>query len=172
MLLKIVEISENITESIVSIEAIVEDLLVIVINFGRDNRLHIPSYWRLTKLSGIPPLEIGINTDTGKLEKILFYVDKSLFDKINILSDSQINGSVIINTNIFQKTNDYVDIPEGYSISLNGSQLICLFKNANINKIQSVSYGNICIYTNTLNEIVGFAINKLQKDELEKVNSL
>ena len=49
----------------IAFEKVVDDLLMISIinDFQNDEIL---SYWRLTKVTGIPPLEIGINCKIGR----------------------------------------------------------------------------------------------------------
>jgi len=172
MYLKIIDINDIETEINVTIENVAEDLLMITINCNHSNKNVIPSYWRLTDVCGIPPLEIGINKESGELENITFYAERRQFKHYNLCDSATINGKVIVETSIFKKTNDYVDLHQGYYISLHKDCLSCVFDNTDTDHIQGVQNNRLKLYTNERNEIIEFSIYNLSSKDIEKIDSL
>lgn len=164
------DINNEETEIDISFEKVVDDLLMITISNQAQNH-EILSYWRLTKLVGIPPLEIGINCNNGFFVSVTFYVDASLIKKpenIDVFSDK---GNISVDTGIFTRINDYVDVDQAYEINILKNKLICSFVKSNEFK-QSYQNGNFEIYVDSKNQIVGFSIRDLSKEEIEMINSL
>lgn len=140
----------------VTFEKVVDDLLMISVMPQLQNN-NVPSYWRLTKVKGIPPLEIGVNCRNGELISITFYVDLSYIKKQKEFDVNVNRGNVLVETNIFKQTNDYVDIDKGYEIYMEENRLVCIFED--IEKVeQSYKNDRIEVYLNKNNEVIGFSI--------------
>lgn len=154
----------------VSFEKVVDDLLMISISNQTINQ-GVLSYWRLTKVAGIPPLEIGINCDNGIFASATFFIDASHIKKsenINVISDT---GNILVDTGIFTGVNDYVDVDKAYEINIFEDKLICGFmKETEFKK----SYRNdrLEIFVDCRNQIVGFSICELLVEEKNMINSL
>lgn len=110
----------------IDFEKVASDLLMISIeNSPSHNGL---SYWRLTGMKNIPPLEIGVDYENGGLVNITFFVDLSCIKNEKVLHADYHQGNIMIDTNIFQKVNDYVDINETYEIYIQDKKCVCMFK--------------------------------------------
>ena len=101
-------------------EKVADDLLMI--SLVNSDYKGIPSYWRLTNVVGIPPLEIGIDCQDGFISNVTFYVDGlaiKMGEEINI---PPLYGNVIVDTSIFTKINDYIDVNQTYDIYYYGNK--------------------------------------------------
>ncbi|EBF5143665.1 hypothetical protein FH003_14545, partial [Listeria monocytogenes] len=62
MFLKMINIKEEgVIKNQITIEKVVDDLLMVDIKIDINKNKDYYNYWRLTKIVGIPPLEIGID---------------------------------------------------------------------------------------------------------------
>lgn len=151
-------------------EKVVDDLLVISITNSIQND-GILSYWRLIKVIGIPPLEIGIDCKSGGVVSITFYMDVSYIKEQESLNVHTGKGNILVDTNIFQKVNDYIDINQGYNVDIQANKLICVFEGVDEFK-QSYRNERFEIYLNSRDQIVGFALYDLTEEEIGTINSL
>lgn len=151
-------------------EKVVDDLLVISITNSIQND-GILSYWRLIKVIGIPPLEIGIDCKSGGVVSITFYMDGSYIKEQESLNVHTSKGNVLVDTNIFQKVNDYIDINQGYKVDIQANKLICVFEGVDEFK-QSYRNERFEIYLDSRDQIVGFALCDLSEEEIGTINSL
>lgn len=143
-------------------DKVVDDLLLIRVYDDNDDI--IPSYWRLVQSIDIPPLEIGINCKTGCISSLIFYIDLNYNIKnINIKDDNIKIGNVVIDTDIFKKINDYVDVQLKYYIYIQNNKLICLFQ-PKIELYETIKSGFLEFYINSNNEIIGFSICNINVD--------
>lgn len=154
----------------ISFEIVCDDLLMI--NISNYIQSHgILSYWRLTKVIGIPPLEIGIDCQEGFISSITFFVDGYSVSMSEEITPSSIKGNIKVDTSIFTKTNDYIDIEQPYEISINDRNLICAFENKNkFNK--AFRNDRLEIFVDCNNQIVGFSICDLSEAEKKMINNV
>ncbi len=154
----------------IAFEKVVDDLLMISIinDFQNDEIL---SYWRLTKVTGIPPLEIGINCKSNYLASITFYIDatyKVEHDSANVVVE---RGNVLVDTSIFTHTNEYFDVCQSYSVQLKNDALHCFFERGTCFK-NSYKTDKLEIFVDSENQIVGFAICDLPSEQIDMIKSL
>lgn len=154
----------------VKFEKVVEDLLMVSLT-NQTKYNGILSYWRLVNVSGIPPLEIGIDCESRCLASINFYIDVSYIDEHRINEVQAQRGSVLVDTSIFSKTNDYVDVDKSYMIYIQNNKLICLFETNSI-IAQSYRTDRLEVYLDSKNNILGFAICDLSVQERKILKSL
>lgn len=163
--------SENISlESEIYMEKVVDDLLMISIKMDIRNDKTYYDYWRLTRTMGVPPLEIGVDKTDGSIQTIVFYVASEFFKKINFDLTNENEGLIMIDSSIFKKENDYVDIDSSYFLFLDGDELVCSFEE-NFEPDSSYNINRIKIFLK-LNEVVGFSIKDLTNIEIEELKSL
>ena len=131
----------------------------------------IPSYWRLTNVIGIPPLELGIDCKNGFISNVTFYVDGLVIKNREDINIPQLDGNIIVDTSIFTKVNDYIDVNKTYDIFYSENKLICSFEK--INEIVN-AYRNdrVEIFVDCNNRIIGFSICDLSKKEKNLINSI
>ena len=150
-------------------DKVVDDLLLIEIH--NDNDESIPSYWRLVQPIDIPPLEIGINCETGCISSVTCYIDLNCCIKnkrVNINASNVKVGNAIIDVGIFKQVNDCVDVGMEYYINIQGNKLICLFQlKFELNEV--IKSGSFEVYINSNNEIIGFSICNANIDMLNIV---
>ena len=154
----------------VSFEKVVDDLLMITISNQTLNR-GLLSYWRLTKVVGMPPLEIGIDCNNGTFASATFFVDVSYIknsENVNVIS---YRGNVLVDTEIFSRVNDYVDVDQTYEINIFEDKLICAFIKCNEFK-KSYINDRLEVFVDCQDQIVGFSICKLSVEEKNMVKSL
>lgn len=151
-------------------EKVVDDLLLISITNSIRND-GILSYWRLIKVIGIPPLEIGIDCKSGGVVSITFYIDVSYIKEQESLNVHTGKGNILVDTNIFTNVNDYIDIDQGYKVGIQANKLICLFEGVDEFK-QSYRNERFEIYLDSKDQIVGFGLCDLTEEEIETINSL
>ena len=79
--------------------------------------------------------------------------------------------NVLVDTTIFTKVNDFVDVFQGYEIDIQGDKLICMFGKAD-EPIQSYRNDRFEIYLDSSNKVIGFAVCDLAEEEIDIINSL
>lgn len=154
----------------VSLEKVVDDLLMISIINDLQN-YEIPSYWRLTKVVNIPPLEIGINCKSNFLASITFFIDstcKAVYEKANVIVE---RGNVLIDTSIFSHTNEFIDVFQSYSFQLKNNGLYCFFDNSTCLKC-SYKTDKLEIFIDSEMQIIGFAISELSSEQINLIKSV
>ncbi len=154
----------------VSFEKVADDLLMVSIAIPTE-RDKSCSYWRLTNVLNMPPLEMGINYENGCLVNVTFFIDRSLIvesRRERIVPDI---GTVLVCTDVFTRPNDYIDIDSSYIISIQGSMLTCAFGEAS-QFTRSLKNGRVEIYLDSANQIVGLSVDALSKREIELLESL
>lgn len=154
----------------VSFERVDDDLLMISISNETPNQ-GILSYWRLTKVVGIPPLEIGIDCNNGNVASITFFVDTSYIKKGKTINTISEWGNILVDTDIFTRVNDYVDVDQAYEVNISENKLICAFmKECEFKEL----YRNdrLEIFCDCKNQIIGFSICDLTVEEKEMMNIL
>lgn len=155
----------------VSMEKIVDDLLMINVKIDSKNDKAYYDYWRLTKTIGIPPLEIGIDKTDGTIQTIVFYVDLNDLKNFDLSTpQNKHEGLVTMDTSIFQKENDYVDINESYFVSFKDNKLYCCFTEAVIPD-ESYNINQISISLNK-GKVIGFSIADLTEYEKQLLSPL
>lgn len=170
MLLIKKEISNIKSKMNVFFEKVADDLLMISLTNQIENQ-GIPSYWRLTKTVGMPPLEIGIDCQQGFISSITFFIDRLAISEIEDVHNSVQEGNVLVDTSIFKRDNDYFDVNQPYNISICKDKLKCSFGVIND---KSIVYRNdrVEIYVDSNNCIVGFSVCDLSKDERNLIDSI
>jgi hypothetical protein len=164
------DINDLNTEIEVTFEKVVEDLLMVTVKNNLDSE-NILSYWRLTQVQGIPPLELGIDCEKELVSSVVFYIDTTYFKVIDIKDFKMSLGNVVLDSNIFNKRNDYIDIDDGYSVAISDDRLICQF---NFSKSFNEAYknGRFEIYLNEDQQVCGFSISNLLEDEINQIKSI
>ena len=161
------------TNSNVNFEMVVDDdlLMVNIWNDVSDTRT-ICSYW-LLEGTGVkmPPLEVGIDPQKRIVRKITFFVDRSCFKKTALQTGNIIQGNFSVDTAIFCKTYDFVNVKGQYFVSLTNRKFVCVFKNAH-NTIETFKNGLLEFFINEQAELAGFAICSLNERELRLISSL
>ena len=169
MLLTKTGLDASVSKISISFEEIADDFLMV--SLINNNNCRIPSYWRLVKKVGMPPLEIGINCDNGHISNITFFVDSLTKSDINDDSVSIIDGNVIVDTSIFTKTNEYIDVFREYNVYYTNNKLVCLFSNQD--NISGIFRDNrFEIYVDNNEQIMGFSICDLSENEKKLVDNL
>ena len=171
MYLSKISVSKTETNTQVEFEKVADDLLMISINNDTADSKTIFSYWRLVGTGANPPMEIGINTTTGKIKSITLFVDSDCFSNISCSSQNYEDGNIILDSDIFSKENDYIDIEENYSVSLDAEKFICIFCEQYETK-SIIADGSIEFFLNHNDELIGFAINNLSEEEINIIKSL
>ncbi|MBF2490264.1 hypothetical protein [Listeria marthii] len=170
MLLKKIN-SENINiKSEVHMEKVVDDLLMISVKMDTKNNKSYYDYWRLTRTMGIPPLEIGIDKTDGSIQTIVFFVASDFFKKMDFSLTKENEGLIMVDSSIFKKENDYVDIDSNYFIFLDSDELVCSFEE-DFEPDSSYNINRIRVFLK-LNEVIGFSIKDLTSIEIEELKSL
>lgn len=170
MLLKKMNSENNNIDSEIHMEKVVEDLLMISIKIDKNNNKSYYDYWRLTGTMGIPPLEIGIDKTDGSIQTIVFYVASDLFRKIKFNLPNENEGLIMVDSSIFKKENDYVDIDSNYFVFLDDDELVCSFE-GEFEPDLSYNIGRIRVFLK-LNEVIGFSVKGLSNIEIEELKSL
>lgn len=152
-------------------EKFAKDLLAIEIIFRRKESYGRIFYWLLDKINDAPPIEIGIELDTGEIANIRFYVTYFLEKKINKKFFKKIEGNIIVKTEIFNKADYSLSNYNNYDFILCEKELTCIF---NFNDEFKYCYinRNFKIYTNDMEQVVGFSIDKLKEEEIELIKSV
>ena len=151
-------------------EKVADDLLMISIT----NQMQydgILSYWRLTKVTQMPPLEIGIECKNGCVISTTFFMDMSCVKKQESIDIHRNKGNVLVDTTMFTKVNDFVDVYQGYEIDIQDDKLICMFGKVD-ELIQAYRNDRFEIYVDSSNQIIGFAVCDLGEAEIDIINSL
>ncbi len=155
----------------VEFEKVADDLLMISIDNDINDSSRVFSYWRLLGTGENPPLEIGINTKKKTIKNITFFVDSDCFKDLTFQELNVLKGSIIVDTKIFRKENDYVDLTGEYVVSVLDNRLICIFdSHSHIKEI--IGNNNIKFFVNSNNELYGFAIYHLQEQEIKEIMSI
>lgn len=170
MLLVKKEVSNTRAAVIVNFEMIADDLLMVSIT-NQIVSQRVPSYWRLTKTNGIPPLEIGIDCQQGMISNITLFIDGTSISEINGGDRPMIEGNIIVDTSIFTKENDYYDVDKSYNISICNDRLICSFEAINENTIVFRN-DRIGIFVDSNNCIIGFSVCDLSEAEKNMIHSI
>lgn len=153
----------------ITFEKVADDLLMI--SLVNPEYKGIPSYWRLTNVVGIPPLEIGIDCQNGFISNVTFYVDGLAIKNGEDINIRPLEGNIIVDTGIFTKVNDYIDVNQTYDIYYYENKLICSFeKTKEIAK--SFKNDRTEMFVDCNNQIIGFSICDLSRDEKNLINSI
>lgn len=154
----------------VSFEKVVDDLLMISLSNNLDDE--VLSYWRLTEVAGIPPLEIGINCKNNYVSSITFYIDSTYMAEHNRIDDIVAErGNVLVDSKIFTHTNEYLDVHKGYSVQIQNNNLICFFEDGSKFKY-SYKTDRLEVFLDDEKRIVGFSICDLSSEQMNMINSL
>ncbi len=126
-------------------------------------------YWRLDTQRDLPPMEIGIRKSTGFIKSITLFISDKEFvsDDLNIPLIDKI-GLPCFETKLFKDEQFYFDTIGEYNVYYESDKLICLFDEMIPSYIMVLNeYFSFILNQN--NELVGFAINKLSKNEVEQL---
>ena len=153
----------------ITFEKVANDLLMISLV---DMKIKgIPSYWRLTNNFGIPPLELGIDCLNGFISNVTFFVDGLAIKKGEDINISLLEGNIIVDTNIFSKVNDYIDVNKNYEIYYYKNKLLCSFGNIK-EVVDAFKNDRFEIFIDCKDQIIGFAICDLSKHEKNLINGI
>ena len=151
-------------------EKVTKNLLLVEINFERDDCSTRVFYWMLTKVGAIPPLEIGVDLGSDEIVNLSFFIDFFHEKNLDEKKIKETKGSLKVETKFFDKSDRYIENNEGYSFILDGNMLTCVFDfNDGFN--QSYVNKNFKMYTNNKESVVGFSI-KLSEEEMLLVKSI
>lgn len=160
----------------VKFEKIGESFLLVSVDYDSDSlesveKSEVPSYWRLVVGRNIPPLEIGINTETKRISRMAFFADRCELSKIETPYVNGYQGEVVVDTDIFKRRYDFVDVIGDYSVTLCNGRLICLFDNycASLGIVEGEKIGFIIDKRYSL---CGFVIKDLSEQEIRLLESL
>jgi hypothetical protein len=153
----------------ISFEQVADDLLLVrIVNRAQQG---IPSYWRLTNAVDIPPLELGVDCQEGYISDITVFVDG-----LDIKDGEKINtplpklfGNVLVDTSIFKKVFDIVDVNDTFDVYIYKDKLICLFEKTK-EITETVKVDRVEMYIDCSEQIVGFAICDLTETEIYLLN--
>ena len=151
-------------------EKIAKDLLMISITFPMESGV-IPRYWRLTRVQNIPPLEIGVNCENQSLACIVFFIDSTRIGRFTVIRKNLRRGNILVDTDIFHKTNDYVNIAADYIVGIKNNTCMCFFEGGNY-VVQPYRTDRLEVYSDDLNNIVGFGICDLSLKERSMLISM
>ncbi len=170
MLLKKIGSKNSNVESEIHMEKVVDDLLMISVKIDSKKHKNYYDYWRLIKTLGVPPLEIGIDRTDGSIQTIVFYIASEFFRKINFALPKKTEGVIMVDSSIFKKENDYIDIDSSYFVFLNGHNLICYF-DEEFEPDTSYDIDRVSVFLK-LNEVIGFSIKGLSDIEMKQLELL
>ena len=152
------------TKYVISVEKFADDLIMISV-VNEDYKCEVPSYWRLTKTFGNPPLEIGVDCQSGLIVGITAFISEVLSSESFVNTIVPISDDVIVDTSIFSKTNDYIDVDQGYKVYINDVKMMfCFGDNQEPEKI--FRSDRLELYIDNYNQIIGFSLCDLSKDEV------
>ena len=171
MLLKRMDNHIETTKNQVEFELFAEDLLFVSIDNDVNEQLSIPSYWRRRGRKVNPPLEIGINTETGAIKRIAVFIDSADIKEYSININQTSHGSVSIDSSIFTRANDFVDTDGGYFVFLTNKKLVCLFDEVSMIE-ESIESGNMGIYVDSSGYVIGFSIDNLAENQIKMISCL
>lgn len=164
-------INRNATKTSVEFEQVASDLIMVSIDNDTNNQRGIYSYWRLMGSGGNPPLEVGIDTILGTIKRIVFFIDADCIEQFKLGEICIVKGNVVVDSGIFVKQNDYVNIEGNYHVTLIDQKLFCKFCDGfNANEI--ILNNNIEIYLNNNEQIIGFAVDNLSESSLKMIRLL
>lgn len=154
----------------VCFEKVSDDLLMISLTNQIESH-GIPSYWRLTKTDGIPPLAIGIDCQQGFISNITFFVDGLAISETEDVTASMLDGNVMVDTSIFTRINDFHDVNQSYDVGVCNNKVVCSFETL---KGGTISYRNdrVEIYVDSNNCVVGFSVCDLSEGEKCLIKSI
>lgn len=154
----------------ISFEKMAADLLLISLSNEGHNQ-GILSYWRLTKVVGIPPLELGIDCQEGFISSITLFVDGLSITEREDINIPLSEGNILVDNSIFTKVNEYIDVEQAYNIYCCKNKLVCSFVKIKEFK-KAFRNDRVEIFVDCNNQIVGFSICDLSKDEKDLINSI
>ncbi|ECB9712482.1 hypothetical protein FL878_06985 [Listeria monocytogenes] len=170
MFLKMINIKEEgVIKNQITIEKVVDDLLMVDIKIDINKNKDYYNYWRLTKIVGIPPLEIGIDED-GSIQSIVFYINLTHFNEIKYTKPRNEHGLLQVDTTIFKKKNDFIDIDGEYYIFFDGKELNCFFEKEFTPDVCYV-INRIKVYMKD-DELIGFSIIDLSENDFSLLRSI
>ena len=160
----------------IKFEKIGESFLLVSVDYNSDSRESVerseaPSYWRLVVGRNIPPLEIGINTETKKISRMAFFADRCEFSEIETPYTSKCQGEVVVDTDIFKRRYDFVDVNGDYSVTLCNGRLICLFDRFS-ESLGIVEGKRLGFLIDKRYSLCGFVIKDLSEEEIRLLESL
>ncbi len=167
------KIGKNVSETDphVEFEKLADDLVMVSVNNDPNDRSRIFSYWRLSGDGSNPPLEIGVNSQTGTIKSITIFIDANCFREISF-PDSHISyGNMRVDRSIFKKANDYVDAEGHYYAALAGNKFMCSFHGqCDIREI--IVNQKIQFYLDDQDQLRGIAVNNLTDTEVNMIKAL
>lgn len=150
-------------------EKVVDDLLMISLVNDSDNE--VLSYWRLTEVAGIPPLEVGINCKNNSVASITFYIDSTHMVEHGCVDIVAERGAILVDSKIFTHTNEYLDVHKSYSVQIQNNNLICFFEDGSKFKY-SYKTDKLEVFLDEEKNIVGFAICDLSSRQINMIDTL
>ena len=131
-----------------------------------------PSYWRIVNDNRLP-LEIGIDTNTGKILCITLFAKKNDFIQTEALAAAcpQTKGDIIFDTSIFKKKWDFIDVAGSLGIGITNKQLFCSFMTS-ANYKQAFKNDRLCLFVNPNNCLSAFSISNMSKEETRLLHNL
>lgn len=161
----------NKTNTHIEFEKVAADLLMISFDNDINDQARVFSYWCLLGSGVNPPLMIGVNTETGTIKSITFFVDSDCFKEYQFEHKNTLPGNIMVDSSIFSKANDYVNNKGNYFVALDGNRLMCKFSEECDIK-ETIVNENIEFHMDNENLLRGFTINGLTDSEIEAITSL
>jgi hypothetical protein len=165
------QVDNNETITQIEFEKVVEDLLMISIDYDTDDQSRVFSYWRLLGAGTRPPLEIGINTDRKTIKRMVLFIDADCFKEVSLRRIDVLTGNLIVGTDIFKKDNDYVDTKGNYFITATNNKLTCTFGSHNHIK-EAIGNDRVKFFISHEDELCGFEIYNLNESEINSIKSI
>jgi len=170
MYLKQIDKDTNKTATRIEFEKVANDLLMVSVNNDINDQAQVFSYWRMLGNRGNPPLEVGVNTETGTIKSITFFVDSDCFEEFRFSNEDTLSGNILIDSSVFSKPNDYINNKGNYCVTLNSNKFMCRFNEKSDIK-ETIVNENIEFYVDNNNQLRGFAINNLTDSEIKTIKS-
>ncbi|MHC1748067.1 MAG: hypothetical protein AB9856_06720 [Cellulosilyticaceae bacterium] len=162
---------KNRTTTRLDLEKVADDLLMVSFDNDINDQAQVFSYWRMSGNGGNPPLEVGVNTETGTIKSITFFVDSACFGEIRFSNENTLFGNILIDSSVFSKVNDYINNKGNYCVTLDRNKFLCrLDEKCDIK--ETVTNQNIEFHIDNNGQLRGFTIDNLTDLEIETIKSL
>ena len=171
MLLSRIGVVNNTTNTHIKFEPMASDYFFLSVNNDVNDNRDFYSYWRILGNGVNPPLEVGINNATGTIKQITLFVDADCFGRFQFNRKDVSTGNIIVDSSIFTKFHDFVDIDGDYSVSLAGKTFVCKFTDE-LSVNESIINERVEFIINSENLLVGFSIDNLTELEIDIISSI
>lgn len=150
------------------------DFLLISICIENEESVNPLYYWQLdgiVKEKNLPPLEIAVNIDNGKISNITFFVDSYFEGNIEKKLMKKEYGNIIIDKKIFENNFNYIRNDKSYRVIMDENNLICMFDFISTEYFYQYISDNFAFLIDYDNHICGFCIDNFKYTKmLESIN--